>query len=202
MGSNDIPPPHVPANYVFITNTLLQIGGILWTICYILLTYTSFRTRSYGMPLFALSFNFAWELIYGFYVSETPLETLVFGGWSILDIFMVLGVIRYGSSEWKHSPIVGNNLGKVVIGMTIWCCGFHYVSATWWIENEIGKKEGKFYGGRVGPDMTELAFWSAAVSQAYLSAASLGQLIIRQHTGGVSWSIWWVPCFSCDLNVC
>jgi len=54
----------------------------------------------------------------------------------------------------------------------------------------MGRKEGKYYFGRVGPDTTELGFWSGAVAQAYLSGASLGQLLIRQHTGGVSWGIW------------
>lgn len=58
------------------------------------------------------------------------------------------------------------------------------------VENDMGMKEGKMYFGRLGADTTELGFWSAAVSQAYLSAASLGQLFIRRHTGGVSWGIW------------
>ena len=54
------------------------------------------------------------------------------------------------------------------------------------MEKGIGKKVGK----GVGADMTELGFWSAGVAQAYLSAASLTQLVLRQHTGGVSWGIW------------
>ena len=191
MGSNDIPPSRVPANYILITNTLLQVGGTLWTLCYVLLTLSSFRTKSYGMPLFALSFNFAWEIVYAFFVAEAPLEQLVFGLWSLLDVFMIYGVIQHGSREWSHSPVIGRNLGKVVVGMTIWCLGLHWSSAKWWIENEIGGRKGKFYSGREGgPDTTELGFWSAAISQAYLSVASLGQLVIRQHTGGVSWGIW------------
>ncbi|TVY15620.1 hypothetical protein LARI1_G005457, partial [Lachnellula arida] len=37
--------------------------------------------------------------------------------------------------------------------------------------------------GRAGPDTTELGFWTALLCQLYLSASSLGQLIVRQHSG-------------------
>lgn len=44
--------------------------------------------------------------------------------------------------------------------------------------------------GSIGPDVSELGFWTAAISRAYLSAACLSQLIVRQHSGGVSWGAW------------
>jgi hypothetical protein len=190
MGSNDTPPPHVSPHYLPITNTLLQTGGSLWTLCYILLTLESFRSKTYGMPLFALAYNFAWEFIYAFYVAEMPLERAVFGIWCLLDSGMVYGIVKYGKNEWKHAPFIERHLGAIFWAMMVWCCAGHWASAKWWIENDVGMKEGKYYFGRVGPDTTELGFWSAAVSQAYLSGASLGQLLIRQHSGGVSWGIW------------
>ncbi len=64
--------------------------------------------------------------------------------------------------------------------------------AKWWVDTDVAMKEGKYYRGVVGPDTTELVFWTALVSQTYLSVASLGQLLIRQHTGGVSWGSWYV----------
>lgn len=142
------------------------------------------------MPLFALAYNFAWELVYAFYVAEAPLEKFVFAIWCLLDCGMVVGILRYGHNEWNHAPVVSRNLGKIFWVMLLWCVMGHWASAKWWIENEMGRKEGKYYFGKLGADTTELGFWSAAVSQAYLSAASLGQLFIRRHTGGVSWGIW------------
>ncbi len=103
---------------------------------------------------------------------------------------MVYGLIVYGKAEWNHAPLIKKNLGLIFMGLVIWCCVAHWAFATWWIDNDIGKREGKFYRGVVGPDTTELGFWSAVVSQTYLSVASLGQLLVRQHTGGVSWGIW------------
>lgn len=190
MGSNDIPPPHIPTHVVPICNFLLQIGGSLWTLCYILLWRQSIKTRSYGMPLFALSFNFAWEAIYALFVAEALLERVVFGVWLLLDCGMVYGVLKYGRREWDHAPFVKENLGWVILGLTVYCAAGHWAFAKWWIDTEIGKREGKFYRGVIGPDTTELGFWSAALSQAYLSAASLGQLLIRQHSGGVGWGVW------------
>jgi hypothetical protein len=76
--------------------------------------------------------------------------------------------------------------------MVGWGVLAEWTFAKWWIDNQIGKKEGKFYGGVVAADSTELGFWSAAMAQTYLSVASLAQLLVRQHTGGVSWGIWWV----------
>lgn len=66
----------------------------------------------------------------------------------------------------------------------------HWSFAKWWIDNDMGKREGKYYRGVVGPDTSELGFWSACVCQLYLSAASLAQLLVRQHSGGVNWSMW------------
>ena len=74
--------------------------------------------------------------------------------------------------------------------LTTYCALGHWTFAKWWLDNDMGKREGKFYRGVLGPDTTELGFWSGALCQAYLSAASLVQLLIRGHTGGVSWSVW------------
>lgn len=190
MGSNDTPPPHVPSYYLPIANLFLQSGGALWTLCYILLTLSSFRDRSYGMPSFALAYNFAWEFVYGFLVAESPLERSIFTLWLILDLGMVYGLLKYGKEEWNHAPLVKRNLAMVWLGMVGWCIVAHWAFASWWINEKLGRREGKFYGGVEGLDTTELGWWTAVGSQVYLSVASLGQLLIRQHTGGVSWGVW------------
>jgi hypothetical protein len=113
MGSNDIPPPHIPSHVVPTCNLLLQIGGLLWTICYTLYVRESFRSKTYGMPLFALALNFAWELVYGLYVAETTLEQAVFTLWLVLDCGMVAGMVKYAGNEWAHSPVVARHVGLI-----------------------------------------------------------------------------------------
>ncbi|PVH75259.1 hypothetical protein DL98DRAFT_562445 [Cadophora sp. DSE1049] len=191
MGSNDIPPPHIPSFYLPVSNILLLLGGTLWTLCYLLLTQRSLADKSYGMPLPALTLNIAWELVFSLYVSETGLEKSVFSIWLVIDIGMVYGLLRYGREEWRDRPWVGRWLGSVFLGMVVWCTVGMGAFCWWWVENGVGGKEGKVYRGvNGGADTTELGYWTAVVSQVYLSVASLAQLAIRRHTGGVSYSIW------------
>lgn len=168
----------------------------MWTICYFLMLRQSRRNKTYGMPLFALALNFSWEIIYALFVVETRVEFVVFGVWLIIDIGLVFYMLKYGKREWAYAPFVEKNLGLILVAMIIYCSLGHYAFAKWWIDNDIGKKEGKFYRGVMGPDTTELAFWSAAFVGAYLSVASLAQLLVRGHTGGLSWGIWYISCHS------
>jgi hypothetical protein len=190
MGSSDIPPPHVPAHVVPVCNLFLQIGGSLWTLAYVLLARESFRSKSYGMPLFAVALNFSWEMVYALYVAEAPLERAIFALWMVLDCAMVYGMMKFGKYEWAHAPAVARSIVPIFVVMTVVAALGHWSFAEWWISNEIGKREGKYYMGVLGPDTTELGYWSAAVCQVYLSASSLCQLGIRGHSGGVSWGIW------------
>ncbi|HAK1573060.1 TPA: hypothetical protein H1082_001961, partial [Listeria monocytogenes] len=43
---------------------LTLLSGIAWTIVYIELIRNGIKHKTYAMPLFALSLNFAWEVIY------------------------------------------------------------------------------------------------------------------------------------------
>jgi hypothetical protein len=142
------------------------------------------------MPLFALALNFAWEVVYALFVAESLLERSVFTIWLIIDCGMVYGMLKYAKYEWSHAPAVARRIGGIFAIMAVGATLGHWTFAKWWIQNDIGKREGKFYKGVVGPDTTELGFWSAALCQLYLSAASLCQLVVRQHSGGVSWAIW------------
>ncbi|KAK4505250.1 hypothetical protein PRZ48_003213 [Zasmidium cellare] len=201
MGSNDLPPPHIPTHVVPTCNALLQLGGALWTLSYLLYTRESFRTKSYGMPLFALALNLAWELVYALYVAESPLERTVFFIWLVIDCVMLYGVLKFAKFEWRHSPAVARSVGGIFGGMVVVAVLGHWSFAKWWLDGEVGRKEGKIYRGVVGPDTTELGFWSAAFCQTYLSAASLCQLVVRGHSGGVSWGIWGTRTFGSIIGL-
>lgn len=113
------------------------------------------------MPLLALALNFGWELVYGLYVAETSPERCVFILWLLIDCAMVCGVCKNAKYEWSHSPVVARNIGAIFLAMAVIAMITHWTFAKWWIDNEIGKREGKHYRGVVGPDTTDLGFWSA-----------------------------------------
>jgi len=190
MGSNDISPPHVYPHTVAVGASLCAFGGGLWTICYILLARESFRSKSYGMPLIALPGNLAWEIVYSIYVTEAPLERIVFISWLVINSFIVYGTIKHGKNEWAHSPSVARNLASCIFYMTLWWVLMHYGFAKWWVESGVRMKDGKSWFGVQGIDTTELGFWSASVPQVTLSLGSLGMLLSREHTGGLTWGIW------------
>lgn len=160
MGSNDIPPSHVPSHYLPVSNLLLLFGGTLWTLCYILFTQASLQDRTYGMPLPALSLNIAWEFIFSLYVSETLLEKSVFSIWLLIDLGLVYGMLKYGREEWKDRPWVGRWLGSVFWSATAWCTMGMWAFCRWWIEERVGGgRIGKVYRGVKGEvDTTELGY--------------------------------------------
>jgi hypothetical protein len=190
MGLNEMPPAHVSSNYTAIGVSLLGIGGILYTLTYYLMTHQSLRDRTYAMPLLPLSFNFAWEAIFLFYVSEEFHEQAIFTLWMLLDLGLVYAVTTYGSQEWTHAPVLARHLGKILAAMIAWWGWALYAVCAWWIKNDVGKKAGIFYQGVEGPDVVELGFWTALVAQVVLSCASLAQILVRGNSGGTSYTIW------------
>ncbi len=83
---------------------LTLISGISWTIVYIDLIHRGFKDKTYGMPLFALAFNIAWEFIFGFLVGEGfSLQKVVNSVWFILDAVIVYTYFKYGRKEFPKT---------------------------------------------------------------------------------------------------
>ena len=149
------------------------------------------RSKSYGMPLFALANNLAWELIYSFYFVDVWFKRIVFTVWVMVEIPIVYGTILNSQNEWSETPIVRRHFKKILFGLVLWCAIGHWAFIHWWFRWNIAPKKGKFYLGVEGPDPTELKWWSGEFCQMVLSVMSLVQLVIRQHTEGVTWAIWY-----------
>lgn len=80
---------------------LTLISGISWTVVYLDLINRGFRDRTYGMPLFALAFNIAWEFIFGFLVGGGfSIQRIVNITWFVLDAIIVVTYFRYGRREY------------------------------------------------------------------------------------------------------
>jgi hypothetical protein len=84
-----------------LVTTLTLISGISWTIVYIELIRRGFLDRTYGMPLFALAFNIAWEFMYAFLVFPgLSLQWVVNITWFLLDAVIVYTYFRYGRRDF------------------------------------------------------------------------------------------------------
>ncbi|TLD18179.1 hypothetical protein PspLS_10482 [Pyricularia sp. CBS 133598] len=196
MGLKDTPPPHVPEWLLVASTGVLGIGAVCWYLTYILITIRAIKTKSYGMPLMATVLNWSWEVIYAFYAAEHPIEFLGLAAWFALDIGMVYTTVVYAPFDWKYSSRwVGQHMFAILLGLTAVGVWGNYAFAEWFLAEEgrgFGDKTGKWFRGKEGFDTMEMAFWSALVPQAYISAASLAMLFSRGHSGGVSYAIWFV----------
>jgi hypothetical protein len=192
MARSDVLPPHVDPSIREVNDVLLGIGGITYTICYVLMARQSIRDRTYSMPLFSLAFNFAWEIVFALYVAEEPREKTMFTIWMLIDLGLVYAAVKYGANEWKHAPAVGRHVGKIFAGMLAWWCIALYAVSSWWVDpvNPVNPKFGKAYRGVKGIDTDELGFMTALVAQVVLSVMSLAQIMVRQSSRGSSYTIW------------
>ncbi|KAF1937487.1 phospholipase D/nuclease [Clathrospora elynae] len=192
MTPHDALPVHVEASLRNVNDVLLGIGGLGYTICYLLMARQSIRDRTYAMPLFSLAFNFGWEIVFALYVAVEVREQVIFTIWMLIDVGLVYTTVRYGANEWRHAPAVGRNIGKIFTGMLAWWCVALYAVSVWWldVENPVNPKAGKAYKGVVGIDTNELGFWTALVAQVVLSVMSLAQIMVRGSSRGSSYSIW------------
>ena len=81
---------------------LTLISGIAWTIVYIELIRTGFKYKTYGMPLFALGLNLAWEMIYSFDALSHGIgvQGTVNLVWMLLDIVILVTYFMYGRKHY------------------------------------------------------------------------------------------------------
>jgi len=101
-----------------------------------------------------------------------------------------------GQAITSNTPWVGRNIGLVLTLLTAAGCVVHWAFSVWWLAvpgrgyDPNGDKTGKWWGGHDRYDTSEMAFWSAGISQLVLSYCSLAMLQERGHSGGTSYGIW------------
>lgn len=88
-------------------NFLTLLSGIAWTVVYIDAIRIGIKDKSYAMPLFALSLNLGWELLYAynaFTQSTGPaLQGIINACWALFDIGIVYTYFRYGRRYWPQA---------------------------------------------------------------------------------------------------
>ena len=88
-----------------IGTVLTLISGISWTLVYIELIRRGFKDKTYGMPLFALTFNLSWEFLFAFVFrnnGEVTLQTIINVIWCGFDIVIAYTYFRYGREEFSQ----------------------------------------------------------------------------------------------------
>jgi len=84
---------------------LMIVGGIFWSLTYILIIRRGFKDKTYGMPLAALCANISWEAIFSFIHPLSPPQLYINYIWFLLDIIIVLQFLKFGKSELSKFSI-------------------------------------------------------------------------------------------------
>ncbi|OSB12225.1 hypothetical protein [Paraclostridium bifermentans] len=87
---------------------LQVLCGVFWIIAYILIIHKSFKDKTYGIPLFALSLNLAWEFTFGFIYPPGDLlfAKIIFLTWLLLDLIILYTFFKYGYKSRKYIGII------------------------------------------------------------------------------------------------
>jgi len=80
------------------------IGGLFWSLTYILIIRRGFKDKTYGMPLAALCANISWEGVFSFIFPVSPVQLYINYIWFLLDAIIVLQFLNYGKSEFPTLP--------------------------------------------------------------------------------------------------
>ncbi len=79
---------------------LMIVGGIFWSLTYILVIRRGFKDKTYGIPLAALSANISWEAIFSFVHPHSPPQLYINYIWFFLDVIIILQFLKFGKSEF------------------------------------------------------------------------------------------------------
>lgn len=79
------------------------ISGVAWTLVYIQIIRQGNKDKFCGMPLWALSLNITWEILYfyrGLFGSPIHLQTWVNLVWAGLDLVIVYQYLKYNNDKF------------------------------------------------------------------------------------------------------
>lgn len=84
---------------------LMIVGGLFWSLTYVLIIIRGFKDETFGMPLVALSANISWEAIFSLIYPPTPPQIYINYAWFCLDVVIVFQFLRYGKTEFSKFSI-------------------------------------------------------------------------------------------------
>lgn len=193
MAITDIPPPTAPPWLVLASSACVSVGVAFWLAAYVLMARRSLQTNATPVPLIPLGLNLAWEVVWAFYVSDTLIERLAFGGWLLFDVPVLYATFRTARHSFATQPLVARHAGAALALSFAVGLFANFYFAHWWFDEPHrghGLKWGKAWRGREARDMTELTYWTAGAAQLAFSVGAFAMLLQRGHSGGQSYAIW------------
>ncbi|KAK7955213.1 hypothetical protein PG996_016023 [Apiospora saccharicola] len=172
-GFNDAQPPPSYLEVQWLADLFVLLMGVGWLVNYVLMVWYPYTERTYSMAIIPLCCNLGWELAYTLvYPSAHLVEYSVFVAGVTLNLGIMVLATRGAPNEWRHSPLVANNVPFLFLGTTAVCFTGHVALAI-----------------QIGPGLAYS--WGAVICQLGLSMGGLCQLLQRNSTRGTSGAMWW-----------
>lgn len=86
------------------------VGGIFWSLTYLLIIRQGFKHKTFGMPFVALSANISWEAIFSFVHPHFPPQLYINYAWFSLDLIIVFQFLRYCKLEFPKISAIKSRL--------------------------------------------------------------------------------------------
>ncbi|MDH5463939.1 MAG: hypothetical protein OEY17_05160 [Nitrosopumilus sp.] len=81
---------------------IMMVGGLFWSVTYIMIIRRGFKDKTFGMPMAALCANISWEAIFAFVTPHGTPQLYVNYIWFGLDTVIVLQFLKYGKKEFPN----------------------------------------------------------------------------------------------------
>lgn len=94
-------------DYTPVEIALVLLGTLFWNVSYGIIIRNGFRYRYVEMPYLAGASNFAWELVWGFFVVTNMGRLFAWGlrGWFFMDVLIFGLLLRYGHKQIIDRPV-------------------------------------------------------------------------------------------------
>lgn len=143
-----------------------------WAISYMLQARKSRQDGTYGMAIFPLCCNTAWEFVYlVIYPPRGGAAKVTMSTFLLFGLVVIYSAVQSSPREWHHAQLVQRHLGKIFVVMTLYFISGHMAFAAAW-----GPQKASALGMMICTDM--------------LILGSIAQLMVREGSRGTSYSIW------------
>lgn len=155
---------------------LQVLCGVFWIIAYILIIHKSFKDKTYGMPLFALSLNIAWEFTFSFIYPPGDLlfAKIIFLTWLLLDLIILYTFFKYGYKSRKYIGIISKK-SLYIFTMFILVCSILFMILS---VND--------FSILFNNDITQTSGFIANIQNLIMSILFVSMLLNRGNTSGQS----------------
>ncbi|KAJ5539294.1 AtmB protein [Penicillium frequentans] len=158
--------------YEWIANLSGLACGSLWSIHYFLQARQSLREKTYSQAIFPFCANTAWEFVYTFIYPPKRWATRVsICSWFFMGLTVMYSAVKTSPREWNHAPLVQRHLPLIFFLAFLYFVTWNLAIVGTWGQPMAG-------------------VWTGIFCQNLLLLGSLSQLVVRQDSRGLSYSIW------------